>query len=104
MSTRVEFPKTFGPAKHISDGECLDCHKPASVYAVPGQEKDTAETVVVHSEAACGGFVKRFTPTEEKPKVTLAIDERGNVYSKPAEDPSANKGRRLADGKNGGGK
>ena len=62
-----------GKIKHLSDGECFECNQAATTYSIPG------DMIVVHTGEMCIGFRTRFTPTEDRPLVTKAMDEIGNV-------------------------
>jgi hypothetical protein len=100
--TRVPFPENFGTGTHVSDGDCLDCGKPASVYTVTikaasnSEEPDKVEVVVVHAGSACPGFERRFTPGEDNPfgpSPSPACDEEGRTFAAPRKAQ-----RRASDG------
>lgn len=94
--SKVPFPEEFGTASHLSDGECLDCGKPASVYTLP--TTDGHETVVVHSGKACAGFAARFTPGQDNkfgPNPSPACDQMGTTFAVARKPEQRTERRRL---------
>jgi hypothetical protein len=78
---RIDVPDSFMSAynikpeeiKHLSDAECFTCNCPVTTYSIPG------DMIIVHSGGMCIGFRTRFTPSEDRPLVTRAMDGIGEI-------------------------